>query len=286
MSAATAPDSWDRMRTESYKPVSGALSCEKPGSMPWAMLAAAYRPNQPITLPPSPLSWTTGYSLDLVWGAFYRKFVHNHAPGAVYVALQPRPALENAVTPADWAEHHHEQFQEKSNRRRSLRARGQHRKPITFRAILGQRSRDLIVSLDWLTRTAVFLAGPKHRSLRHEWQSHLLGESGHGLARRDQIRAVRGFLRAAVRLRLQDTLDLAWRPADAVLRSRTLSNLFVLIPTWVAALWILRHEGALGVLTSAEGISAIGGGLYGLVRVGRWWRDVKPPEPKARRVKE
>ena len=48
--------------------------------------------------------------------------------------------------------------------------------------------------------------------------------------------------------------------------------------------YILRHLGTLGVLTSAEGISAIGGGLYGLVRVGRWWRDVRPPEPKARRV--
>jgi hypothetical protein len=49
---------------------------------------------------------------------------------------------------------------------------------------------------------------------------------------------------------------------------------------------ILCHEGTLGVLTSAESISAIGGGLYRLVRVGRWWRDVKPPEPKARRAAE
>jgi hypothetical protein len=30
---------------------------------------------------------------------------------------------------------------------------------------------------------------------------------------------------------------------------------------------------------------AIGGGLYGLIRVGRWWRDVKPPQPKARRAR-
>jgi hypothetical protein len=35
---------------------------------------------------------------------------------------------------------------------------------------------------------------------------------------------------------------------------------------------------------SAAGIAAIGGTLCGLVWVGRW-RDVKPPEPQARRAK-
>ena len=54
----------------------------------------------------------------------------------------------------------------------------------------------------------------------------------------------------------------------------------------MAALCILRHLGTLGLFTSAEGISAIGAALHGLVRVGRWWRDVKPPEPKARCAKE
>lgn len=79
--------------------------------------------------------------------------------------------------------------------------------------------------------------------------------------------------------------DRAWTPIDAILKSRKLSNLLVLGPTAMVALYILRHLGTLGVLTSAESISAVGGGLYGLVRVGRWWRDVKPPEPKARRPK-
>ena len=57
-------------------------------------------------------------------------------------------------------------------------------------------------------------------------------------------------------------------------------------PTALAALFILRHLGTLGVLTSAESIAAIGGALYGVIRTGRWWRDVKPPEPRARRAKE
>jgi len=148
------------------------------------------------------------------------------------------------------------------------------------------RVRRAAISPRRLTNLAVFLAGRKRSSLRDEWRSHLSGETGRGLARKDQIRAARGFLLAAVRLRLQDAVNCAWRPADAMLRSRTLSNLFVLIPTATAALYILRHLGTLGVLTSAESVSAVGGCLYGLVRIGRWWRDVKPPEPKARRAEE
>jgi DNA-directed RNA polymerase specialized sigma24 family protein len=154
------------------------------------------------------------------------------------------------------------------------------------------RSRDRgarrrVVSPQRLTTLAAFVAGPERSSsLLDEWRSHLSGETGHGLTRRDQIRDARGFLLAAVRCRLRDTAAMAWRPVDALLGSRTLSNLFVMIPTAMAALFILRREGTIGVVTSAEGISAIGGALYMLVRVGRWWRNVKPPEPKARRVKE
>jgi len=39
------------------------------------------------------------------------------------------------------------------------------------------------------------------------------------------------------------------------------------------------------MLASYESIAEIGGLLYLLVRVGRWYRNVKPPEPKTR-VKE
>ena len=133
-----------------------------------------------------------------------------------------------------------------------------------------------------LTGAAVFLAGQKRRAeVAQEWRGHLLGEPGHSLTQQQQVRAARGFLRTAMILRYRDAADLAWRPADAVLRSRTKSNLFVLIPTVAAALFIFRHEGTLGVLTSAEAIDAIVIGLYGLIRVGRWYRKVKPPEPRA-----
>ena len=115
-----------------------------------------------------------------------------------------------------------------------------------------------------------------------EWRGHLLG----GLTQRQQIRAARGFVLAAVRYRLHDAADQVWRPADAVLRSRTWSNLFVLIPTAWAAEFIYRYEGTLGVIKSAESISAIGLALFGLIHAGRRHRGVKPPKPKTKRAKD
>jgi hypothetical protein len=47
---------------------------------------------------------------------------------------------------------------------------------------------------------------------------------------------------------------------------------------------LFRHGGIDEMLADAASIIEIGGALYGLVRVGRWWRDVKPP--KVRGVNE
>ena len=68
--------------------------------------------------------------------------------------------------------------------------------------------------------------------------------------------------------------------------SRTLSNLFALTPTALAALDLFHHGGTVGLLGSAESLSAIYLTLYALVLTGRKYRDVKPPEPKTRRTKE
>ena len=137
-----------------------------------------------------------------------------------------------------------------------------------------------------LTHMAVLLAGPKRAAMSAEWASHLSGETGTGVPSRRQARDALGFVVSAIRYRCSDAADAAWTPVDAVLNSRTLSNLFVLVPTGATAYLVLRHEGTLGVVKAAESIGMIGGMLYGLIRTGRWWRNVKPPEPKARRVKE
>ena len=78
-----------------------------------------------------------------------------------------------------------------------------------------------------LTHLAVLLAGGGRRELRDEWQAHLGGENGHDPVTRAKVSQALGLVASAARFRFGDAADLVWRPADAVLGSRILSNLFV-----------------------------------------------------------
>jgi hypothetical protein len=141
-------------------------------------------------------------------------------------------------------------------------------------------------SVQSLTGLAALLAGSRRRMLRHEWDAHLGGESGHDPVTWRKIRQAFGFVAAAIQLRLADAADLAWRPADAVLGSRALSNLFVGGPVIVVLFAIVDHDGRFGLVADVQDPAALGAFLYGVVRTGRWWRGVKPPAPKARRARE
>ena len=101
-----------------------------------------------------------------------------------------------------------------------------------------------------------------------------------------KVRQALGFVASAIQFRLADAADLAWRPADAVLGSRTLSNLFVWGPVIVTLFAIVHHDGRFGLVADVQDPVALGAFLYGVIRTGRWWRGVKPPEPKARRARE
>jgi hypothetical protein len=147
------------------------------------------------------------------------------------------------------------------------------------------RSVRLWLSAGSLTWLAVLLAGHKRSAMADEWRAHLAGWPGAELSRRDQVRAARGFIWAAVRYRLEDAADLAWWPADAVLGSRLLSNLFVWGPVIVMLVAIVHHDGRFGLVADIQDPAALGAFLYGVIRTGRWWRGVKPPEPKARRAR-
>ena len=136
---------------------------------------------------------------------------------------------------------------------------------------------------DGLTNQATAIAGRRRRqTLWAEWQSHLAGEDGRELAARRKARAALGFVFGALQMRLRDLGDLAWIPSDRVLGSRILSNLFVLVPTASVGTSIYLHAGTIDVMVSMESIAATGGVLYGLVKCGRWYRDVKPPDPSPR----
>src|SRR5437016_1150952 len=86
----------------------------------------------------------------------------------------------------------------------------------------------------WLV--AAVLAGRKRPTLRAEWHTHLAGESGHDPVTWQKVREALGFVASAIRCRWSDATEAAWTPVDAVLKSRTLSNLFTLMPTGLAAL--------------------------------------------------
>ena len=71
-----------------------------------------------------------------------------------------------------------------------------------------------------------------------------------------------------------------------MLGSRTLSNLFAEGPSVVMLFAIVRHDGRSGLVADIQDASELGAILCLVIRTGRWWRGVKPPELKARRGRE
>jgi hypothetical protein len=137
-----------------------------------------------------------------------------------------------------------------------------------------------------LTSLAALLAGREGPALRDEWRAHLAGESGHDPVSWSKVREAVGFVVAGLRDRGQGWRDAAWQPVDAVLRSRILSNLFVAVPTIVVAFEVLTHKGTMTLFTSLGSIFGTWTFLAGTIKAGRKYRDVEPPEPKARRARK
>ena len=137
-----------------------------------------------------------------------------------------------------------------------------------------------------LTSFAAVLAGREGPILHEEWKAHLAGESGRDAAGWAKLKQAAGFVKTGIRYRCSDWADAAWRPVDAVLRSRLLSGLFVAVPTIVATVEVLSHKGTMTVLTSFGSIFGIGTALAGATKAGRKYRDVEPPEPKARQARK
>lgn len=137
-------------------------------------------------------------------------------------------------------------------------------------------TRDRRLVANRLAGLAGHIAGSGRTELRADWQA-VLAEAPDATA----VRAARGMVYSAVRLRLEDIAEQCWRPADAVLRSRTLSGSFVALPT-ASATWVLfLHGGGVDTLGHAEAITAIGIASRALITGGRKWRGLAPPEHKA-----
>jgi hypothetical protein len=146
------------------------------------------------------------------------------------------------------------------------------------------------VSPQRLTGLAVLIAGRKRAGQGTEWRSHLSGETGWGLPRDQQVREAAGFVRAAVRYRLQDAADLvqdaadlAWRPVDAILGSRELSNLIVTLVTLIVAVISIHGAGLYGLVNNLANVAVVPAFALAMIHGGRRYRQVKPVKRKPRR---
>jgi hypothetical protein len=83
---------------------------------------------------------------------------------------------------------------------------------------------------------------------------------------------------------LRRAVDLAWSPADVVLATRNLSNLVVVAATLAVAALCVRDNGLDGLIINLPGLAVVWAAAYGLIRLGRWWRGVYPPEHTPRRL--
>jgi len=101
-----------------------------------------------------------------------------------------------------------------------------------------------------------------------------------------RAREAAGVVVASVLYRLHDVADAAWRPVDAVLARRELSNLVATIPTLAAGLLVMRDGGICGLINSTPALASIWGIFYGLILAGRRYRAVKPPKHKPHRRKD
>ncbi|MFF3726864.1 hypothetical protein ACFYYM_31360 [Streptomyces erythrochromogenes] len=145
----------------------------------------------------------------------------------------------------------------------------------------GRKSRLATRSVGFAAR----LAGPR-RNLRGAWLDVLAGdpESGYVLTPRQQRQAARGFLYAAVRLRLHDLTRPLWHPLDWILSSGSRTNSLHAAAVGAHIVYIQWHDGLHTLLT--EGWSWVGGCALAVGFGLRWLRKARGIELAAPEVKE
>lgn len=105
------------------------------------------------------------------------------------------------------------------------------------------------------TALAGRIAGSRRAHLRREWQAILAGSDAPdaGLTPRQRHRLARGFLLAALLMRLRDLLGWLWAPIDWVIASPSRSNSFVATGVGAQVLYIQHADGLHALLTEGWG---------------------------------
>ncbi|WP_157855500.1 hypothetical protein [Kitasatospora purpeofusca] len=138
-------------------------------------------------------------------------------------------------------------------------------------------------------RVAGRVAGRRRTHLTEAWIADLSGAPDFLLvpSGRHQAAMVSGYLVAAVRLRLHDTLGPAWRPVDWVIASRSRSATAVTAVIGSLALYIDVTGGLHELLTTGVQTCALAGpSLWGLTQWLRGVRGVELASQARARVRE
>ncbi len=124
---------------------------------------------------------------------------------------------------------------------------------------------------------AARIAGNR-RNMRAAWLADLDGrpEDGVSLTPWQQRRYALGFLVAAVRFVLRDSLGRLWRPADWILATRNRRESFIGMPPALLVLYIAKHDGVHILLT--EGWGWVGGCGVAMFALVRWLQRVRGVE--------
>jgi hypothetical protein len=150
-----------------------------------------------------------------------------------------------------------------------------------------RRARRTEFAIRGLTLLAGILAGRKYAHLPQAWAADLCGnpEAGELPPLGQRLRLSAGFAAAALRCRLDDAADLAWKPVDALVSSWNGSNLAVLMPVTIAVGLILPREGFYGLIANAENLGVIAVAPYGAIKGIRKYRQIDTPKrPEKKRA--
>ncbi|MFE3202230.1 hypothetical protein [Embleya sp. NPDC059237] len=124
------------------------------------------------------------------------------------------------------------------------------------------------------TRIAAWIAGKARPHLAAEWRDHLtVDPDAHSLGQRVRMVTALGFVVAALRMRVADCVDSAWRPVDWLLRTEARTNTLVAGAVGSLVIHLVRTDGLHDMITQNwQAPTALGAGLMVLAR---WLRRIR-----------
>ncbi|SHN19244.1 hypothetical protein [Cryptosporangium aurantiacum] len=154
-------------------------------------------------------------------------------------------------------------------------------RPVTGLISIARRS-GLAVSL---AQIADVIAGQRRTGGFAAWQADLAGrpEDGRPLSTRAQRRYAIGLIRAAIRMRLDDLIAVAWRPVEWLIKSDGRVFGLTLVAGAVMAQDFFARGGLSNLYGNCDNLFALGAGAAATTIALRKYRGITPNPSKAKR---